>query len=159
MLELAGEGTIGRPHIAQAMLERGYISSLREAFTKYIGHNGIAYIQRKKLTTLEAVELILKAGGFPFLAHPANIGRLESFVPQLKRAGMIGLEIYYASYDPSTITYLQALAQKYDLIASGGSDYHGLDDTIGADIGSVSLPQESVEQLISLAELKRTVIP
>lgn len=159
VLELATGGTIGRPHIAQAMVERGYISSLHEAFAKYIGRNGPAYIERKKLTPLDAVELILNAGGLPFLAHPADIEYLEAFVSQLKEAGMAGLEVYYAKYSPSKIGRLQALAKKYDLIASGGSDYHGLDNTIGANIGSVDLPPNLVEQFISLAERRRMVIP
>jgi len=159
VLELATGGTIGRPHIAQAMVERGYISSLHEAFAKYIGRNGPAYVERKKLTPLDAVELILNAGGLPFLAHPADIEYLEAFVSQLKEAGMAGLEVYYAHYSPSKIARLQALAKEYDLIASGGSDYHGLDNTIGTDIGSVDLPPNLVEQFISLAERRRIVIP
>jgi len=159
VLELATGGTIGRPHIAQVMVERGYSSSLQEAFTKYIGRNGPAYIERKKLTPLDAVELIFNAGGLPFLAHPAEIKHLEAFVPQLKKAGMAGLEIYYANYSPSKIARLQALAKKYDLMASGGSDYHGLDNTIGTDIGSVYMPPELVRQFISLAEQRRMGIP
>jgi predicted metal-dependent phosphoesterase TrpH len=159
VLELASGGTIGRPHIAQAMVERGYSSSLQEAFAKYIGRNGSAYIERKKLTPLDAVKLILNAGGLPFLAHPADIAHLEALVPRLKEAGMAGLEVYYANYSPRKIARLQALAKRYNLIASGGSDYHGLDNTIGADIGSVHLPPKSVEQFISLAERRRTVIP
>lgn len=159
VLELATGGIIGRPHIAQAMVERGYSSSLREAFTKYIGRNGPAYIERKKLTPLDAVALILSAGGLPFLAHPADIAHLEDLVSQLKKAGMVGLEVYYAHYSPSKIARLQALAKEYDLIASGGSDYHGLDNTIGANIGSVDLPPNLVEQFISLAEQRRMVIP
>ncbi len=159
VLELASGGTIGRPHIAQAMVERGYSSSLQEAFAKYIGRNGSAYIERKKLTPLDAVELILNAGGLPFLAHPADIAHLEALVPRLKKAGMAGLEVYYANYSPSKIARLQALARRYNLITSGGSDYHGLDNTIGANIGSVDLPPKSVEQFISLAERRRTVIP
>ncbi len=159
VLELATGGIIGRPHIAQAMVERGYSSSLQEAFTKYIGRNGSAYIERKKLTPLDAVELILNAGGLPFLAHPADIAHLEALVLRLKEAGMAGLEVYYANYSPGKIARLQALAKRYNLIASGGSDYHGLDNTIGADIGSVDLPPKSVEQFISLAERRRTVIP
>jgi len=159
VLELATGGTIGRPHIAQAMVEGGYSSSLQEAFTKYIGRNGPAYVERKKLTPLDAVELIFNAGGLPFLAHPAEIKNLEAFVPQLKEAGMVGLEIYYANYSPSKIARLQALAKKYDLIASGGSDYHGWDNTIGANIGSVDMPPELVRQFISLAEQRRMRIP
>lgn len=158
VLELATGGTIGRPHIAQAMVERGYISSLHEAFAKYIGRNGPAYVERKKLTPVDAVKLILNAGGLPFLAHPADIEYLEAFVNQLKKAGMAGLEVYYAKYSPSKIARLQALAKKYDLLASGGSDYHGLDNTIGTNIGSVNLPPKSVQQFISLAERRGMVI-
>ena len=157
VLALASGGTIGRPHIAQAMLERGYIASLQEAFTKYIGNEGIAHVERKKLTPTEAVELIIKANGLPFIAHLADIKYLDSFAHQLKQLGLAGIEIYYPHYSPSKIARLKALAKKYDLITSGGSDYHGLDNTIGADIGSADLPQEAIEQLISLAEQRRMV--
>lgn len=152
--ELAGKGSIGRPHIAQAMLEQGYVSSLREAFTEYIGRNGPAYVERKKLTPIEAVKVVLEADGLPVLAHPADIEPLEPFLLQLKKAGIIGIEIYYDGYDSKTIARLKRLARKLDLIACGGSDFHGLDEYIGADIGSVNLPRESVEQLISLSKRK-----
>ena len=152
--ELAGKGSIGRPHIAQAMLEQGYVSSLREAFTKYIGRNGPAYVERKKLTPIEAVKVVLEADGLPVLAHPADIEPLEPFLLQLKKAGIIGIEIYYDGYDSKTIARLKRFARKLDLIACGGSDFHGLDEYIGADIGSVNLPRESVEQLISLSKQK-----
>ena len=152
--ELAGKGSIGRPHIAQAMLEQGYVSSLREAFTEYIGRNGPAYVERKKLTPIEAVKVVLEADGLPVLAHPADIEPLEPFLLQLKKAGIIGIEIYYDGYDSKTIARLKRFARKLDLIACGGSDFHGLDEYIGADIGSVNLPRESVEQLISLSKQK-----
>jgi predicted metal-dependent phosphoesterase TrpH len=157
--ELAGGGSIGRPHIAQAMLEQGYVSSLREAFTNYIGRNGPAYVERKKLTPIEAVKVVLNAGGLPVLAHPADIEQLEPFLLQLKKAGIVGIEIYYNGYNSKTIAQLKRFAKKLDLIACGGSDYHGLGEYIGADIGSVALPGESVEQLISLSKQKRTVMP
>jgi len=152
--EMAGKGSIGRPHIAQAMLEQGYVSSLREAFDKYIGRNGPAYVERKKLTPIEAVKVVLEADGLPVLAHPADIEPLEPFLLQLKKAGIIGIEIYYNGYDSKTIAQLKRFAEKFDLIACGGSDFHGLDENIGADIGSVNLPSESVEQLISLSKQK-----
>ena len=154
VLTLASGGTIGRPHIAQAMLERGYIASLPEAFTKYIGNGGIAYVKRKKVTPSEAVELIIKANGLPFIAHPADIENLDSFIYQLKQAGIAGLEVYYPKYSQNKIAHLEALATKYGIITSGGSDYHGLDNTIGSNMGSVDLPQDSIEQFISLAEQK-----
>ena len=151
VLELAGEGSVGRPHIAQALLERGYISSLQEAFTKYIGRNGPAYVERQKLLPVEAVKLVLNSGGLPVLAHPADIESLEPFILGLKRAGMVGIEIYYNGYASKTINQLKRLAKKHNLVACGGSDYHGLDDSIGASMGSVDVPRESVEQLISLS--------
>jgi predicted metal-dependent phosphoesterase TrpH len=155
VLGLAGEGSVGRPHIAQAMLERGYISSLQEAFTKYIGRNGPAYVERKKLNPIEAVKLVINAGGLPVLAHPADIEPLEPFILELKRAGMVGIEIYYNGYASKTINQLKRLAEKHNLVACGGSDYHGLDESIGASMGSVDVPLESVEQLVSLSKQGR----
>ncbi len=157
--ELAGGGSIGRPHIAQAMLEQGYVSSLREAFTKYIGRSGPAYVERKKLTPAEAVKVVLDAEGLPVLAHPADIEPLEPFLLQLKKAGIIGIEIYYDGYNSKTILQLKRFAKKLHLIACGGSDFHGLGEDIGASLGSVDLPRESVEQLISLSKQKRMVVP
>ncbi len=150
--EIAGSGTIGRPHIAQAMLEKGYITSFKEAFTKYITRSGIAYVERKKMTPVEAVALILKAKGLPVLAHPLTINDPETLVAELKAAGLVGLEVYYNSYTADEINRLVNLANKYDLIASGGSDYHGLDASNETMIGGVDVPMESAEQLIALAE-------
>jgi predicted metal-dependent phosphoesterase TrpH len=152
VLELAAGGAVGRPHVAEAMVERGYVSSFRDAFAEYIGRNGPAYVERKKLTPLEALMLLIKADGLPVLAHPADIPRLDSFVFSLKKAGMVGIEVYYNSYSSDTIENLENLAKKYDLIACGGSDFHGFDNTVGTSIGSLDLPEESVERLISLGK-------
>jgi len=150
--EIAGSGSIGRPHIAQAMLEKGYITSLKEAFTKYISRGGTAYVEREKMTPVEAVELILKASGLPVLAHPLTVNDPETMVVELKAAGLVGLEAYYNSYTTDEINRLVNLADKYDLIASGGSDFHGLDASTETMIGGVDVPMESAEQLIALAE-------
>ena len=152
--QLASGGTIGRPHVAQAMLERGYVSTLKEAFVKYIGRGGPAYVQRKKLTPREALTAIIEAGGLPFLAHPGDIDDLELYVRELKSAGMVGLEVYYGTYPPDKIARLKALADKYDLLTSGGSDYHGLDNTIGSEMGRTDIPPEALERLISLGRQK-----
>ena len=159
VLELAAGGTVGRPHIARAMLEREYIPSVREAFARYIGRNCVAYVERKKMTPVEAVGLIVKAGGLPVLAHPADIAGLEPLVVRLKKAGMVGIETYYANYSANKTATLEALARKHHLVASGGSDYHGIDSTIGSDMGSVGLPSGCVEQLMSLADRNRMVKP
>ncbi len=150
--EIAGSGSIGRPHIAQAMLEKGYIASVKEAFTKYISRGGPAYVERRKTTPQEVVELILRANGLPVLAHPLFINDPEAMVVELKAAGLVGIEAYYDSYTADEINGLVSLAKKYSLIATGGSDYHGLDTNTETMIGGVDVPMEAVEQLIALAK-------
>jgi predicted metal-dependent phosphoesterase TrpH len=157
VLEKAGEAPVGRPHIAQALLEYGHISNMKEAFIKYIGRDGIAYVERRKPKSAEAVSIIKRAGGLPFLAHPADIENLGSFIRGLKEVGLIGIEIYYANYTSEKIARLEELAETYNLRKSGGSDYHGFDETVGTDIGNINFPQESIEQFISLAETKGMV--
>jgi len=150
--EIAGSSSMGRPHIAQAMLEKGYIASIKEAFTKYISRDGPAYVDREKMTPVEAVELILKANGLPVLAHPLTVSDPEIMVSQLKVAGLVGIEVYYDGYTADERNRLINLAERYGLIASGGSDYHGLDASTETMIGDADVPMESAERLIALAE-------
>jgi predicted metal-dependent phosphoesterase TrpH len=149
--ELAQGGTIGRPHISQALLEKGYVSSEKEAFDKYIGHNGPAYVERYKLLPVEVVKLILEAQGLPVLAHPADIADLNDIMPKLKAAGLIGLEVYYRDYGPDIIGKLAKLARQYDLIPTGGTDYHAFGDTSEVEIGGAVCPDGSLERLFALA--------
>ena len=151
--EIAGSGSVGRPHIAQAMLEKGYIASIKEAFNKYIGWGGPAYVEREKMTPGEAVELILQAKGLPVLAHPLTINSPETMVIELKAAGLIGIEVYYGGYTTEEIGQLVNLALKYELITTGGSDFHGLDANTETMIGGINVPVEAVQQLIALAEI------
>ena len=151
--EIAGSGSIGRPHIAQAMLEKGYIASIKEAFTKYIGRGGTAYVERKKRTPQEAVRLILRASGLPVLAHPFTASRdPEALIAELKAAGLIGIEAYYNGYNADEVNKLVGLANKYSLVATGGSDYHGLDESNETMIGGADVPMEAAERLIALAK-------
>lgn len=150
--ELAGSGTIGRPHIAQALMERGYISSFKEAFTRYIGRDGPAYVEREKITQEEAVRLVLAARGLPVLAHPFTAGEVEPIISRLKEAGLVGLEAYYKDYTAAEVRELVSLARKYDLLVTGGSDYHGLDDSTETMPGAVEIPWEVAAKLNALAE-------
>jgi len=150
--EIAGGSSIGRPHIAQAMLEKGYITSFKEAFTKYISRDGPAYVEREKVTPVGAVELILRASGLPVLAHPLTINDPEAMVAELKAVGLVGIEAYYDNYTADEINRLVSLADRHNLIATGGNDYHGLDDSNETMIGGVDVPMESAERLIALAE-------
>jgi len=149
--EIAGSGSIGRPHIAQAMLDKGYIASFKEAFTKYISRGGPAYVERGKMTPQEAVDLILQANGLPVLAHPFTTSDPEVMVIELKAAGLVGIEAYYDGYTVEEINKLVSLADRNNLIATGGSDYHGLDINTETMIGGVDVPIEAAEQLIALA--------
>lgn len=148
--ELAANGSIGRPHVAQAMLERGYVLSFKQAFKEYIGRGRPAYVEREKITPEDAVELIVKADGLPVLAHPANISHLENTVRCLQKAGLVGIETYYGDYTPSVRAHLASLAQKYELIACGGSDYHAFGDAEETPLGGVDIPSENVDRLLSL---------
>ena len=150
--EIAGTGSFGRPHLAQAMLEKGYIGSFKEAFIKYLGRDGPAYVEREKMTPAEAVELILLASGLPVLAHPLTINDLETMIVELKAAGLVGIEAYYDGYTADEINKLVSLAERHKLIATGGSDYHGLDASTETVIGGANVPMESAEQLMALAE-------
>jgi len=150
--EIADSGSIGRPHIAQAMLEKGYIASLKEAFTKYIGRDRPAYVERGKMTPQEVVELILQANGLPVLAHPFTVNDPEMMTVELKAAGLVGIEAYYNGYTADEINRLVSLADRHNLITTGGSDYHGLDTSTETMIGGADVPIESAEQLVALAE-------
>jgi predicted metal-dependent phosphoesterase TrpH len=149
--QIAGSSVMGRPHIARAMLEKGYIDSFKQAFADYIGHDGPAYVEREKLTPAEAVALIIKARGLAVLAHPFTINEPEAMIIELKAAGLAGIEAYYDGYSDEKVSRLVAIAQKNNLIATGGSDYHGLDSSETA-IGGIDLPLASVEKLIAKAK-------
>jgi predicted metal-dependent phosphoesterase TrpH len=149
---IAGGGTIGRPHIAQAMLERGHVESFRGAFEKYISREGPAYVEREKVTPSGAVELVVQAGGLPVLAHPLTIPEPEQLVIKLKAVGLIGIEAYYASYTADDVQRLATIADRYDLIATGGTDFHGIDANAETPISGVEIPEESVERLLALAQ-------
>ncbi|MBM3119279.1 MAG: PHP domain-containing protein [Chloroflexi bacterium] len=150
--ELAQGGSVCRPHIAQALFEKGYVSSEKEAFDKYIGHNGPAYVERYKLLPVEAVKLVMDAQGLPVLAHPADINYLNRLVPELKVAGLVGIEVYYKDYGPEIIAGLLKVAKRYNLIPTGGTDYHAFDDGSEVEIGGALTPHQSVERLFALAD-------
>jgi len=149
--EIAGAGSIGRPHVAQAMLEKGYISSIQEAFAKFIGRGGPAYVERGKISPLEIVKLIVRANGLPVLAHPITVNDLETTITELKAGGLVGIETYYGNYTIQEVDTIIGLASKHSLITTGGSDFHGLDMSMETVIGGTDVPMESVEQLIALA--------
>lgn len=121
---LVKEGAAGRPHVAQVMVQRGYVKSIREAFDKYLKAGGPANAPRRRLTPVEAIRVIRRAHGVPVLAHPGLADR-DAMIPELIEAGLMGIETWYAEHSAQqTANYLD-LCRRHDLVATGGSDYHG----------------------------------
>ena len=143
----AGDGAVGRPHIALAMVEAGYFTEPKGPFAEYLGRNGLAYLERPKMTPAEGVEMIKKVGGVPVLAHPTFMNDMEASIASLKQAGLLGMEVYYAKYDDDTVRHLARLAREYDLIPCGGSDYHGLGNSGEPLPGTQGPPPETIRLL------------
>ena len=148
---IAGDGAVGRPHVALAMVERGYIKEPREAFDAYIGRNGPAYVEREKLTPAQAVGLIRDWGGAAVVAHPSDIPDLDETLDELKNAGLVGMEVYYAQYPVERIKELAAIAANHGLLACGGSDYHASGNTGEPLPGNMGPPLDTVDRLRELA--------
>ncbi len=144
---VAQGGTITRAHAARLLLTHGYVSSIDEAFDRYLGRNRPAYVPRSYPSPRQAVEIILAAGGVPVLAHPLSVDALESVLAELVSAGLAGLEAWYAEYPPEIQRELVELARRWDLIPTGGSDYHGPAFRAGRELGSVEVPLEIVAAL------------
>lgn len=149
--ELAGPGTIGRPHVARAMIEQGYVTSIQEAFERYLAAGRPAFVPRGKIVPEQAIALIRKARGVPVLAHPLSTGNIDLTLRRLIPAGLLGIEVYYAEYDDGTQAYLRSIADRYDLIPTGGSDFHGEGFKAGRELGKAPVPAECVERLRAAA--------
>jgi len=150
---IAGDAAVGRPHVAQALLEKGYVKTIPEAFDRWIGRNGPAYVEREKMTPSEAVEFIVERGGIACLAHPHDLLDLDRLLAELKAAGMAAMEVYYKDYQPDTVERLRRAAERFDLLPLGGSDYHGIfgpDEPLPGHMYS-PLPDSSIERLLALA--------
>jgi predicted metal-dependent phosphoesterase TrpH len=146
--ELAAGEIVGRPHVARAMVERGYVSSVREAFERFIGPTGPAHIARLRLAPRETIEMILHAGGVPVLAHPAHSGPMVTArITEFVEYGLCGLEVYYPHHSPEDVAMLEGMCRELGLVATGGSDFHGPDSSEGAALGSIHVPLECAERL------------
>src|SRR5579884_2074690 len=151
VLQIAGEGVVGRPHIAQALLEAGYVGSITEAFDRFIADHGPAYVERMKLTPAEAIAMVHAAGGVAAVAHPYDAPDVDALVADLAAAGIDGVETYYQGYTPERVGHLADLAAEYGLVPTGGSDYHGFPmgsaTEVDNDVGSVLVPDDTVDRL------------
>ena len=116
--------SVGRPHLAKVMVEKGYVPNLKAAFDKYLADDGPAYVGKFKLTPAEAIALVRQSGGVSVLAHPM-VTNCDELIPQFVNAGLQGLEVYYPNVITQVTDFYKGLAQKYNLLMTGGSDAHG----------------------------------
>jgi predicted metal-dependent phosphoesterase TrpH len=156
VFQTSGEAQVGRPHIAQLMIKKGFVRSIDEAFDIYLGFNKPAYVEKYKLTCRQAIEMIAAAGGTPVLAHPFLLGipdvsRMKSIVAALKEMGMQGIEVFYPDHSPENVTLYLELARKFDLVVTGGTDFHGAikpNIQLGCGRGDFFIPYSLYEMLM-----------
>ena len=150
VLKVAGSGSVGRPHIAEILAETGQVSSIKAAFDELIGRNGPAYTERRKMDPETAIELISQHSGIPVLAHPREVDNLDEILPSLVSSGLKGMETYYGLYSAEERTRFQQLCEKHNLLATGGSDYHGPDRAAECDLGDSKTNLEVGQLLLKM---------
>jgi predicted metal-dependent phosphoesterase TrpH len=145
----AAGASVGRPHIARAMIDAGYVSTISEAFARYLDKGKPAYIAAERLTPVEAVRLIRDTGGLPVHAHPFSSPDFPASLPALIDAGLVGLEAYYGEYSEPQRNQIATIASQYGLLATGGSDFHGVGFKEGRDLGGVTLPADVIDLFLA----------
>jgi predicted metal-dependent phosphoesterase TrpH len=148
------EGSAGRPHVAQVMVQRGYVKSVREAFDRYLHVNGPANVPRRRLTPAEAVRIIRRARGVPVFAHPGLADR-DALIPELVEAGLMGIEAIYAEHSAAQTAHYQDLCRRHGLVATGGSDYHGERSGRTNPLGHPPVPMSVYVELKDAAQRAR----
>ena len=148
VLEIAGDASVGRPHVAQALVEAGHVATIPEAFDLYIGRDGPAYAEREKMTPKQAIETLHRYGASAVFAHPSFTKSFDDIVPELVQAGLAGMEVYYKNYDPETVQSLAGKAAKFGLLPLGGSDYHALNNPGEREPGDIPLPDSVAKDFL-----------
>jgi len=152
--KISGGGQVGRPHIAAALLQDGYVSSNQQAFDKYLKKGAIAYFERNRLTREETVDMIHGAGGLVILAHPHTLGvngsSFSYLMSELKEVGFDGLEVFYNSHSQTDEDRLMKIVDKNGFIISGGTDFHGQNKPsikLGVGYGNMAIPYEVLQEM------------
>lgn len=147
--QVAEGGSIGRPHIAKAITAVGGVSSVIEAYAKYINDNSPVYVQRKTISPHDAVEIIYDAGGIPVIAHPHDLENAQELIQELMNYGLRGIEAYHRKHSPAIVEYFSSMAEKLGLIVTGGSDFHAPNTMNGQIIlGKNFVPEWVYDKLI-----------
>ncbi|HUL37195.1 MAG TPA: PHP domain-containing protein [Thermodesulfobacteriota bacterium] len=155
VLKASGGGQVGRPHFANVLLEKKYVRSFQEAFDRFLKKGAPAYVDKLRFSSREALHFIDEAKGVAVLAHPNTLGvngyaELEKLILQLVKEGLKGIEVYYPEHSPTEVAQYKSIADRYDLLSTGGTDYHGLEKNgldIGVGRGEMKLPYSIVENL------------
>jgi hypothetical protein len=159
LLEVAGDGQAGRPHIARVLIDRKIVATIEEAFDRYLGTGKVAYVDKFRIDCATALQLINDANGVAVLAHPGLLDldsdqHLAEILQELKGMGLGGIEVYYPEHSPrQTIQYIE-LAKRFDLLMSGGSDFHGSIHPVikmGTGRGDLKVPFDVYEKLIQFS--------
>ena len=154
--EKAGDAQLGRPHIAQILIKKGVISSIDEAFDQFLGTDKPAYVDKYRVKCSKAIDAIRGAGGIPVLAHPGLLeyeseNQLDELIGQLKRMGIQGVEVYYSGHTADQTRLFSELAQRHDLLMTGGTDFHGSihpDIQMGSGKGKLPISYELYQKLL-----------
>ncbi len=155
VLKVSGGGQVGRPHFAQVLFEKGYVKSYQEAFERYLKKGAPAYVDKVRFTSKQAISFIREARGIPVLAHPNTLNlkdhsKIEELIVALINEGLKGIEVYYPEHSSLEVSQYKELAQRYSLLITGGTDYHGIEKNgleIGVGKGDMRLPYSIVEEL------------
>lgn len=150
----AGIGSIGRPHITQAIVAAGGAADVNEAFAKYMNRSSPFYVARNSVAPIEAVKAIVSAGGLASVAHPGKSKNIEKIILQLKTVGLSAVEAYHRRHNLDRVKHYLKFARQNQLVVTGGSDCHGPFEQYPASIGSVSVPLEVVRNLRALTAVK-----
>lgn len=159
VLELAGEAAVGRPHLALALIERGHVASVNEAFDRFLARGMPAYVERDTIGPAEAITMIRDAGGLPVFAHPSFTKDYEAVAGMLASNGLFGMEVYYKAYEPPLVELLRGLAERLGLFALGGSDFHGLGNPDEREPGDTPLPDAVVRAFLEAARAAGCAMP
>jgi predicted metal-dependent phosphoesterase TrpH len=155
VLKASGGGQVGRPHFANVLLEKKVVKSFQEAFDRFLKKGAPAYVDKFRFTSKEALHFINEAGGVAVLAHPNTLGvngysELEKLIVRLADEGLKGIEVYYPEHSAVEVAQYKTLADRYSLVSTGGTDYHGIEKNeldIGVGRGEMKLPYSIVEKI------------
>ncbi len=155
LLMEAGGDLVGRPHFAALLVKKGAVKSYQEAFDVYLKSGGKAYLDKKRLSTEDAISMIVHADGIPILAHPFTLRRkdesqFETRLKSLIEQGLLGIEVYYTDHSKGEEAYFADIARRYNLLISGGTDFHGSvkpNVTLGRGFGDMAIPYDILEHL------------